>query len=382
MAGAGAVSRREGTTVGTGKHAGRRLGRGTIALLVVLAVLAAASAGSAFAAYRYDKARVGRILPGVTIDGVAVGDMTRSQAIAAVTAAVQPDLSRSISVHAGSRSWTSTLAALGLSADVAGTVDQALGIGDSYSWVSRAYHRLANKPIVRALTVPFHFDPAPVQRFVAQAAKSVGVQPRDASVSLIHGKVVMTHSRAGRTLRSDLAAQMLGTAVTDRQATLRLPLKAVAPKVGDADVGKTIVVNASTNRLFLYDAFKVIRTYPVATAAFGYVTPDGAWEVVNKVENPTWYNPAPTTWGKGEPLIIPPGPGNPLGTRALYLSAPGIRIHGTPTDSSIGHWASHGCIRMHISDSEALYPLVPIGTRVFIIGAPPWGVVTYPGATG
>jgi L,D-transpeptidase ErfK/SrfK len=80
--------------------------------------------------------------------------------------------------------------------------------------------------------------------------------------------------------------------------------------------------------------------------------------------------------------MIPPGPGNPLGTRALYLNADGIRIHGTPSDSSIGSYASHGCIRMHISESEALYPLVPVGTPVFIIGAPPWGDTSNPGVAG
>jgi len=141
-------------------------------------------------------------------------------------------------------------------------------------------------------------------------------------------------------------------------------------------------VNVSQNMLYLYDGLHIIRRYPVATAKQGFVTPDGAWEVVDKVENPSWHNPAPTGWGAGEPLVIPPGPGNPLGTRALYLSAPGIRIHGTPSDSSIGTYASHGCIRMHIPDSEALYPLVPIGTPVFIIGAPPWGITTHPGAAG
>jgi L,D-transpeptidase ErfK/SrfK len=65
--------------------------------------------------------------------------------------------------------------------------------------------------------------------------------------------------------------------------------------------------------------------------------------------------------------VIPPGPGNPLGTRALYLDAPGIRIHGTYSDESIGTYASHGCIRMHISDSEELFGIVPIGTTVLIV---------------
>ncbi|MFI5053916.1 MAG: L,D-transpeptidase, partial [Acidimicrobiia bacterium] len=107
-------------------------------------------------------------------------------------------------------------------------------------------------------------------------------------------------------------------------------------------------------------------TYPVATAMPGYVTPPGHWKIINKVENPTWYNPAPTTWGAGMPASIPPGYGNPLGTRALYLNAPGIRIHGTYETSSIGTHASHGCIRMLIPDVEQLYPLVPIGSNVII----------------
>jgi L,D-transpeptidase ErfK/SrfK len=110
----------------------------------------------------------------------------------------------------------------------------------------------------------------------------------------------------------------------------------------------------------------VERTYGVATAKGGFVTPQGSWTVINKVMNPTWINPAPDTWGKDDPPMIPPGPGNPLGTRALYLNAPGIRIHGTYASSSIGSYASHGCIRMRIPDSEALYPLVPVGTPVLV----------------
>jgi L,D-transpeptidase ErfK/SrfK len=145
-----------------------------------------------------------------------------------------------------------------------------------------------------------------------------------------------------------------------------IPVETVRPEVTAATLGRTIVVDLSENRLHLYDGFKIIREYPVATAAPGYTTPVGMWEVVNKVENPAWHNPAPNGWGAGEPLEIPPGPGNPLGTRALYLSAPGIRIHGTYSSYSIGTYASHGCIRMYISDSEELYPLVPIGTPVII----------------
>ena len=48
----------------------------------------------------------------------------------------------------------------------------------------------------------------------------------------------------------------------------------------------------------------------------------------------------------------PAGPGNPLGTRWMGLSAPAVGIHGTPDAASIGYSASHGCIRMQIPDAE------------------------------
>ena len=67
------------------------------------------------------------------------------------------------------------------------------------------------------------------------------------------------------------------------------------------------------------------------------------------------------------PEFIPPGPSNPLGTRAMNLSASGIRIHGTPDDGSIGSNASHGCIRMHIHDAEELFEKVDVGMPVVIV---------------
>jgi lipoprotein-anchoring transpeptidase ErfK/SrfK len=125
-------------------------------------------------------------------------------------------------------------------------------------------------------------------------------------------------------------------------------------------------VDVSDNTLQLYEGLRVVRDYGVATGTPGYPTPVGTFEIVDKKENPTWYNPDPEGWGAGLPTSIGPGPGNPLGTRAMYLNAPGIRIHGTWDSSSIGTAASHGCIRMHIEDSEDLYPLVSIGARVIV----------------
>src|SRR5437660_1008885 len=77
-------------------------------------------------------------------------------------------------------------------------------------------------------------------------------------------------------------------------------------------------------------------------------------------------------WGAGEPLVVGPGPGNPMGPRALYITAPGlIRIHGTSDPASIGRYASHGCIRMQNADVTTLYPMVAVGTHVVVVGYRP-----------
>jgi L,D-transpeptidase ErfK/SrfK len=69
------------------------------------------------------------------------------------------------------------------------------------------------------------------------------------------------------------------------------------------------------------------------------------------------------------PPSIGPGPGNPLGTRAMPLNASGVLIHGTPSSWSIGQNVSHGCVRMYMKDVEQLFDMVEAGTPVYVIRA-------------
>jgi lipoprotein-anchoring transpeptidase ErfK/SrfK len=84
--------------------------------------------------------------------------------------------------------------------------------------------------------------------------------------------------------------------------------------------------------------------------------------------DPWWIPPPNSAWAAGE-KPIPPGPGNPLGTRWMGLSAPAVGIHGTPDAASIGYSASHGCIRMRVPDAEWLFEHVRVGTPVAIVDA-------------
>ncbi|MCL4517368.1 MAG: L,D-transpeptidase family protein [Firmicutes bacterium] len=108
--------------------------------------------------------------------------------------------------------------------------------------------------------------------------------------------------------------------------------------------------------LYLYEAGRLIRQYPIAVGRM--VTPSsfGAYRIINRVVNPTWYPEG------RDP--VPPGPANPIGSRWLGINLDGYGIHGTNDPGLIGKAVSKGCIRMRNEDVEELTELVRIGTPV------------------
>ncbi|MEP6911048.1 MAG: L,D-transpeptidase, partial [Actinomycetota bacterium] len=157
-------------------------------------------------------------------------------------------------------------------------------------------------------------------------------------------------------------ARMLGNRIRPR---LPLVMKPEKPTISRAKFGPVIVIHRGSNHLDLFAATRPVRSFRVATGRAQYPTPDGLFHIVDMQRNP-WWRPPNSDWAKGlKP--IPPGPGNPLGTRWMGLTAPGVGIHGTPDASSIGYSASHGCIRMLIPDATWLFDHVRIGTPVLIV---------------
>jgi len=143
-----------------------------------------------------------------------------------------------------------------------------------------------------------------------------------------------------------------------------------------------IVVNLPEHRLYYYPKPKrgqpqQVITYPVSIGKMDWHTPLGETRVIGKQKDPWWF---PTESVRREhaaegdilPARVPPGPQNPLGTRALRLAAGNgtYLIHGTNNPIAVGLAVTHGCIRMYPEDVEALYPLVPVGTKVRIIDEP------------
>jgi lipoprotein-anchoring transpeptidase ErfK/SrfK len=128
----------------------------------------------------------------------------------------------------------------------------------------------------------------------------------------------------------------------------------------------SIRIDLSERRLYLYGGGgELAKTYRVAVGMPAYPTPTGTFRIINKEVDPTW-NPPDSPWAVGQDPV-PPGPGNPLGTRWMGLNSPGIGIHGTYASSSIGKAASHGCIRMLVREAEDLFGRIYVGTPVKIV---------------
>ena len=144
----------------------------------------------------------------------------------------------------------------------------------------------------------------------------------------------------------------------------KLPVTGIAtPEVLQLSAER-IVVHLSQFRVFLIRDGKRVFSAPIAIGQPAYPTPTGSYEVIAKIKNPTWVPPN-SPWAAGLEAI-PPGASNPLGSRWIGTSAPNIGFHATPMDSTVGHAASHGCMRMHRADVERLYDLIRVGTPVDI----------------
>jgi lipoprotein-anchoring transpeptidase ErfK/SrfK len=129
----------------------------------------------------------------------------------------------------------------------------------------------------------------------------------------------------------------------------------------------TIVVKTSERRLYYtLDSGRALR-YPVGVGRRGKQW-SGDTRITYKYVNPAWMPPAVVRRDiPSLPAVVPPGPKNPLGPRALSLSRQGYAIHGTNRPGSIGGFVSYGCIRMHNADFIDLFERVRIGTRVIVL---------------
>jgi lipoprotein-anchoring transpeptidase ErfK/SrfK len=321
---------------------------------LALAALALAAAVPAAALSVGEPVAPGVIAAGVRIGGVDVSGQTAAQARLTVLGQVVAARLRPMLVTFRGRRFAIDPRAAGYSAEVDYAVAGALNFGRTQGvppeGVDVPLRESVNHARVRAL-------------LTARAAR-LAVPAADAALSFSGGKPRVRKARIGARVDLAGAERLVSTALLSRRfASYALPAVRVLPAV--TSIGSIVVIDRGSFRLHLYRGATEVRSYGVAVGQPAFPTPTGRYQIIMMQRNPTWFPPS-SPWAAGLGPV-PPGPGNPLGTRWMGTSAPGIGIHGTPADSSIGTRASHGCIRMHIRDAEDLYSRVRIGTPVVIV---------------
>lgn len=133
-----------------------------------------------------------------------------------------------------------------------------------------------------------------------------------------------------------------------------------------------VVVNLGKMRLYYFkDPGEAPLTYAIGIGREGLATPTGDTTIIRKTAGPQWY---PTDRMRKEkpwlPTAVAAGPGNPLGTHAMYLGWPTFLIHGSNKPWGIGRRVSSGCMRMYPEDIVALFDMIPVGTKVTVVDQP------------
>ena len=285
---------------------------------------------------------------GVMLAGIDIGGLASDQAVAAVEEAFAQPLT--LRFEKSTITVSPAQLKMRVSADTA--VARALTSAPGTSLALRA-----------------GYDKTAVRNFVAKIAKRFDRKAASSQLRFRNARPVVTKPVVGRTiLRAQAVNAIVQQLVHGTRTTITVKAKLTKPAVTPSTIGPIVVIKRGSNQLTLFHGAKLVRAFKVATGQNIYPTPLGQFQIVVKWKNPTWYPPTNDTWAKGlKP--VPPGPNNPLGTRWMGLSSPGVGIHGTDEPASIGYSASHGCIRMLVPQAEWLFDHVNVGTPVYIVSA-------------
>ena len=334
-----------------------------IGAITVLTLALLASAGVAYATYDYHREYRGRILPGATIAGVDVGGLTAAEAELLVEAALLPRLEREITLSWRDRTWNVTPRELGARALTQEAVAGAVSASIDASLLEKARMSVFGSDAWFDNAGVVSHPRKPMMAFVRGLASSFDRKPRETSIDYSTGWVKLRPAQDGRRVQVQQTVKSLRTdGLREGAADLSVAVRKAKKTPNKFD--QILLLRIGENKLYLYEDGKIAHEWTVATGQPEYPTPTGLYEITLKRYLPTWVNPDPTGWGASLPASIPPGPGNPLGLRALNWSAPAIRFHGTSAIYSLGYNASHGCVRMANEDVIELYDMIDVGTPI------------------
>jgi lipoprotein-anchoring transpeptidase ErfK/SrfK len=272
-------------------------------------------------------------------------------------------------VHAG-RGFSLSARDAGVHADVAGMVDEALTRSRDGSIITRVARDITGGEENAQVPPRVTYDQGAIDGLVKRVTRQLDRKARDAQVDF--PSLEKVKERNGVKVNAGLLRQRLAQALTVPGVGRRVkaPVRITHPKVTQAQLADKypvlLVADRTNFKLRLYKALTLVKEYTVAVGAVGFDTPAGLYHIQNKAINPTWHVPNSAWAGDLAGTTVAGGvPDNPLKARWLGIFD-GAGIHGTDETYSLGHAASHGCIRMAIPDVIELYDQVPVGAPIYI----------------
>ena len=292
---------------------------------------------------------------GVSVVGVDLSGLTGAQASQLLHERALPVIQRRFEVRVGRRLFVLTTGRLRLRLSEGATARRAL----------RAEAGQAVRPVIA-------FRRRPLAAFVRSATEATYVAPRNARMRIGVRRIAtrqaargrqLRPARLGKAIRERIESPLRGRALRPRRARLRPSVTLPDLRRGNPVI---LTISRSGYRLRLFRRLRYARSYGIAVGAAGTETPTGLYRIQSKQVNPAWHAPNRPWAGSYAGKTVPGGaPDNPLKARWMGIAG-GVGIHGTAEPWSIGSAASHGCIRMRVSDVVDLYRRVPLGSQVLI----------------
>jgi lipoprotein-anchoring transpeptidase ErfK/SrfK len=335
------------------------------ALCVLVMTLSAAGA-AASAATAQAPPEEPRIRAGVTVSGVDVGTLTVPEAQAKLEQTLGPLLARDVLVTVARRQFRLKMSAIGFEFRADKTALRALYAG-------QAAPPAPDGTLPAASAEPsVAYKRAPVWRFAKRTGKAVDVAPRDATVRITLTRMFKRKGHRGRKLAVRPLVKSIQAALADPLVAraLRPGRKTVRPMVRTKELKRAyrtvVTIDRAHFRLRLFKRLRFVKGYGVAVGMPAYPTPTGLFSIQSKQVNPTWTAPNSPWAGEMAGQQVAGGAAdNPLKARWMGVSG-SVGIHGTGQPWTIGTRASHGCIRMAVSDVIDLFRRVPLGAPVLI----------------
>jgi lipoprotein-anchoring transpeptidase ErfK/SrfK len=322
--------------------------------------------------WAYDDAQKDQIAPGVKIGGVDVGDRDADSARKIIKREVVAPLKQPVVVTYEGKDYTLSADQLHPSADVDGMVQEAIDRSRQGNILDRVSRYASGGDVNANLAPRVKYDKKAVKEFVNRLAEDINQDPVDATVvpsgSRLRkepGETGLAVEKAQMTDEINRAAQSPG-----RDQAVQAAVRTTKPEVTTKDLPRAypryIFIDRGNYTLRFYHHLKLERSYTIAVGQQGLETPAGLYHATDKQVNPSWHVPNSAWAGSLAGQVIPPGPADPLKARWIGI-VDGAGIHGTDDIGSLGSSASHGCVRMSISDVIDLYDRVHIGDPIYVL---------------